>query len=237
MEVARHDSLADQLLELHALEEARIAAEEEARVQAALEAQRRQEAEAGRRRQEEEEARRQAEEQALAEARAQQEAEDRRALQVLEAGLRTKLERQAQAHVAELEQQLERRTEAAVKSAVDKTKVRSRWLMAGVIAVVLAAVGAYGFVIKPVMESQELEIARMRQEMQVLHQAKARLEHERDELQQELQERRANPAEEPKLRERPKASPTKPRRATQPSPEDRRLQGLDFNNDDPLEGL
>ena len=235
MEVARHDSLADQLLELHALEEARIAAEEEARVQAALEAQRRQEAEAGRRRQEEEEARRQAEEQALAEARAQQEAEDRRALQVLEAGLRTKLERQAQAHVAELEQQLERRTEAAVKSAVDKTKVRSRWLMAGVIAVVLAAVGAYGFVIKPVMESQELEIARMRQEMKVLHQEKARLQQEVEELQSNLERMQLEQREMKQLPPAQKRS--RQRTAANREPERPRLEKPRCNENDPLCGI
>ena len=38
MEAGNHDSLADQLLELHTLQEARIAAEEEARFKAAEEA-------------------------------------------------------------------------------------------------------------------------------------------------------------------------------------------------------
>ena len=41
MDVGGHDSLADQLLELHSIQEARVAAEEEARLQAAEEARRR----------------------------------------------------------------------------------------------------------------------------------------------------------------------------------------------------
>jgi len=171
----------------------------------------------------------------LAEARAQQEAEDRRALQVLEAGLRTKLERQAQAHVAELEQQLERRTEAAVKSAVDKTKVRSRWLMAGVIAVVLAAVGAYGFVIKPVMESQELEIARMRQEMKVLHQEKARLQQEVEELQSNIVRMALEQREMKQLPPAQKRSRQRP--AANREPERPRLEKPRCNENDPLCGI
>jgi len=44
MDAGRHDSLADQLMELHTLQEARIAAEEEARLKAAEDARRRAEA-------------------------------------------------------------------------------------------------------------------------------------------------------------------------------------------------
>ena len=50
MEVARHDSLADQLLELHTLQEERLVAEQEARAQAELEARQRAQAAAERRR-------------------------------------------------------------------------------------------------------------------------------------------------------------------------------------------
>ena len=135
--------------------------------------------------------------------------------------------------MAELEQQLERRTEAAVKSAVDKTKVRSRWLMAGVIAVVLAAVGAYGFVIKPVMESQELEIARMRQEMQVLHQEKARLQQEVEELQSNLERMQLEQREMKQLPPAQKRS----RQRTAPKPERPRLEKPRCTESDPLCGI
>jgi len=236
MEAARHDSLADQLLELHAIEEARTAAEEEARVQAALAARQREEAEARQRHEQEAEAQRRAEEQALAEARAQREAEERQALDALEADLRVKLEDEAQVRAAELQHQLERQTEATVSSGVEKAKVRTRQVMVAAIAIALIAAGAYGFIVRPTMERQALELESARQEMQLLVHENARLAQELDETRNDLARMELENRE---LKQRPKPQNTpKQSPAASPKRERRRVKKSECaNSEDPLCGI
>jgi fused signal recognition particle receptor len=236
MEAARHDSLADQLIELHALEQARIATEEEARVQAAQEARRHAEAEARRRREEEEEARQRAEEQALAKAQAQREAEERRALQTLEAELRANLEQEAQARVAEQQEQLQRQAEDTVGSAVDKAKVRTRQVAAGAMAIMLAAAGAYGLIVRPAMQRQALELEVERQEAELLRRDNARLMQEIEEMGSDLDQIKLEKMEHqqvPKLQ-----TPPKHRAAPGPKPKPRGVkEPRCANPNDPLCGL
>ena len=236
MEAARHDSLADQLIELHALEQARIATEEEARVQAAQEARRHAEAEARRRREEEEEARQRAEEQALATVQAQREAEERRALQTLEAELRANLEQEAQARAAEQQEQLQRQAEDTAGSAVDKAKVRTRQVTAGAMAIVLAAAGAYGFIVRPAMQRQALELEVERQEAELLRRDNVRLTREIEEMQNDLDQIKLEKIEHqqaPKLH-------TPPKHRTAPGPRPK-AHGVKeprcANPNDPLCGL
>jgi hypothetical protein len=236
MEAARHDSLADQLLELHGLEEARVAGEEEARVAAALEARQREESEARRRHEEEQEARRCAKEQALLEARAQREAEERRALKVLEAEFRIKAKQEAQARAAELHHQLEREKEGTANTAVEKAKAHARWVTVGAIAIMLIATGAYGFIVKPEMERQELEIASMRQEAQLLLKENDGLNQGLEELQSNLERMELEKRE---LKQPPRApNQPKQRPAATRKPEPRRVkEPACANENDPLCGL
>jgi hypothetical protein len=187
MEPARHDSLADQLLELHALEEARLVAEAQARAEAELEAKRREEAEAELRREQEEEARRREEEQALAEEQAKREAEERGALEGLEADLRRRLEQEAQAHEAELRHELERESKARVEEGLREAGKRTRLAMAGAALAVLVSVGVYGLVLGPRMEDQTLEIAGMRQKALVLERENEGLDQKIEELEHDVE--------------------------------------------------
>ena len=131
MEAGNHDSLADQLLELHTIQEARIAAEEEARFRAAEDARRRAE-DAARKRREQDEARLRAEEETrLGVERAQREEEERRVREANESELRVQLQEQAKARAAEQQRVLEHEKELAAITAVEKAKIRSRRLVIG----------------------------------------------------------------------------------------------------------
>ncbi|MGB5310975.1 MAG: hypothetical protein WBN38_02820, partial [Polyangiales bacterium] len=168
MDAGSHDSLANQLLELQSIQDARIAAEEEARLKAAEEARRREEAEAKRRR-EEEEARLAAEEEArLAAERAAREEEERRVREAKEAELRVQLEEQAKARAAEQERLLAHEKEIAAITAAERSKARNRKIAIGsMVAVLLAALGSYAFLIKPALERKALEAELARQEQQM----------------------------------------------------------------------
>lgn len=234
--MTRHDSLADQLLELHALQEARITAEEEARVRAAEEARRREEAAAERRREAEEAERQRAEAQALAEARALREAEAQRALQAREAQLRIQLELEAKAQEAELRQALERETEARVKGAMATAHMWTRRLAAIAVAVVVASVGVYAWVLRPELQRQQLRLEGTQQEAEFLRKENARLEDEVDALGKRLEERKLDqpsPTEPRPRKKRPPARPAAGRKAAPPTVNEPKCA----NENDPLCGI
>ena len=157
MEVARHDSLADQLL--GAARPRRSTDDRRRRRPAGVRA--RSEAERGGRggtkTRSRAEARRQAEEQALAEARAKHEAEERRALQVLEVELRGTLERKAQAHATELQSELERESQAKVETGLREARKRARLAMAGAVIAVLVSAGVPGYCSAPGCSAKRLK--------------------------------------------------------------------------------
>ena len=177
MEAGNHDSLADQLMELHSLQEARIAAEEEARFRAAEDARRRAEA-AGQQRREEEEARLQAAEEArLAEERAQRDEAERRVRAGKDAELRVQLQEGAKARAAEQQRMLEHEKEIAAITAVEKAKIRVRRMLIGGLAfVVIGSAAGYAFGVKPALERKALEAESARQAQQLALEDKKRAE-------------------------------------------------------------
>jgi len=233
---ARHDSLADQLLELQSIQEARIDAEEEARRAAVAEELRRQEAEAERLRQAAAEARRLAQEEAEAKARAAREAEDQMALQRLEADLRDRLKQEAEAREAELRRELEAELDARVQAAGVGATRRIRALVAGAVAIVLVAGGVYAFVVAPELDARRFDVERLGQTVEVLRGENQRLEEERSRLQGEVERLREEASDSGALRERPK-KPNKIRRQPKPATDRGVLPGLELGSDDPLEGL
>lgn len=194
MEAGSHDSLADQLLELQTLQEARIAAEEEARFKAAEDARRRDEA-AAKQRREAEEARLRAEEGAhLAQERAQRDEEERRVREANESELRVQLQEQAKARGAEQQRMLEHEKDLAAITAVEKAKIRSRrMLIGGLVFIVLGSAAGYAFGVKPILERKALEAESARQAQALALEEKKRAEEDLVDAQQ-----RAGQAEEEK---------------------------------------
>ncbi len=151
------DSLADQLLELHNIQAARVVAEDEARFRAAEEARTCAEAEAQQRR-EDDEARLRAEEEArLAEERARREEEELRAREAKQAELRVQLQEEAKARAAEQQRMLAHEKEMAAITAVERNKIRTRRMISGgAVVIVLASLAGYAFVLKPALERQAM---------------------------------------------------------------------------------
>jgi hypothetical protein len=106
----------------------------------------------------------------------------------------------------------------------------------GAIAIMLAAAGAYGFIVKPEMERQELEIERMRQEAQFLLKENEGLNQELEELQSNLDRMELEKRE---LKQPPRApNQPKQRPAATRKPERRRVkEPACANENDPLCGL
>ena len=177
MEAGNHDSLADQLLELQTLQQARIAGEEEARLKAAEEARRRDEAAALRRREEEEARRRAEEETRLASERAVREEEERRVRAASEAELRVQLQEEAKARAAEQQRLLAHEKDMATITAVEKAKIRTKRLVIGGLAfVVIGSAAGYMFGVGPALERKALEAERARQGQQLALEQKERAE-------------------------------------------------------------
>ncbi|MBW2686271.1 MAG: hypothetical protein JRE19_10185, partial [Deltaproteobacteria bacterium] len=168
MEAGSHDSLADQLLELQTIQEARVAAEEEARFSAAEEARRRAEA-AAKQRREEEEARLLAEEEArLAVERAHRDEEERRVREARDAELRVQLQEEGKARTAQQERMLAHEKEIAAITAGEKAKIRARrMLIGGLVFAVVGSAAGYTFGVKPALERKAFEAESARQEQQL----------------------------------------------------------------------
>jgi len=179
MEAGNHDSLADQLLELHTLQEARIAADEEERFKAAEDARRRDEA-AARERREAEHARVRSEEEArMAQEREQRDEEERRVREANESQLRVQLQEQAKARAAEQQRMREHEKELAAITAVEKAKIRTkRLVIGGLVFMVVGSAAGYAFGVKPALEQKALDAESARQERQLALEEKERAEQE-----------------------------------------------------------
>jgi hypothetical protein len=240
MEAGGHDSLTDQLMELHSLQEARVAAEEEARLRAAEDARRREEA-AARKRREEEEARLRAEQETrMAEEHARREEEERRFRAGREAELRVRLEEEAKARAAEQQRLLAHDKEIAAITAVEKNKIRMRRMaLGGAAFILIAALGSYVFVVQPALERRALEtelaVQAQRQAAMDKERAEADLVTEKERTQQaELEKQRLEERLEKRAQAKQKAaqaaSSSRPKQARQP-----KKQGC--APDDPLCGI
>ena len=187
----RKDSLADQLLELHNIQAARVVAAEEARLRAAEDARLRAEAEAKRRREEDDARLRAEEETRLAEERARQQEDELRTREAKQAELRVQLQEEAKARAAEQQRMLEHEKEMAAITAVERNKIRTRRIVAGgAVFLVLASLGAYAFVLKPALERQA-----MAEEMAKQEQRRAAMDKEQAEAALVTETERAEAAE------------------------------------------
>jgi flagellar biosynthesis/type III secretory pathway M-ring protein FliF/YscJ len=91
----------------------------------------------------------------------------------------------ARARAAEQERLLAHEKEMAAITAVERSKTRNRKIAIGsVVAILLAVLGSYAFVIKPALEHKALEAERARQEQQMALEQKERAQEDLVEAQQ-----------------------------------------------------